>query len=55
MHGMNAELRALIDTSRWCRKNVEAVAALLPADDGELDKLVGNVVEQGEMMAFHFV
>lgn len=53
--GMNAELRALIDTSRWCRKNVEAVAALLPVDDGELDRLVEEVTTRGELMAFHFV
>jgi len=52
---MNAELRALIDTSRWCRKNVEAVASLLPADDEELDKLVEEVTTRGEMMGFHFV
>ncbi len=52
---MNAELRALIDTSRWCRKNVEAVASLLPTNDEELDKLVEEVVAAGDPMGFHFV
>lgn len=52
---MNAELRAHIDTSRWCAATVEACKALLPPDDGELDMLVEEIVADGDKMGFHFV
>ena len=52
---MNAELRAHIDTSRWCKATVEACKALLPSDDKELNALVDEVVADGDGMGFHFI
>ncbi len=52
---MDPTLRALIDRSTIHKGSVREVAALLPADEGELDALVGEVVAKGDILGFLLV
>lgn len=52
---MNADLRAHVDSSRWCAASVEACKALLPPDDAGLDTLLEEIVADGDRMGFHIV
>ena len=48
-HVMSPELRDIIQRSRWHLGAVKAVAALLPADDLELDRLIERAVAVNEI------
>lgn len=52
---MSPELRQLIVRSKFHRKAMEAVAALLPAEDGELDALIGETVQEHDAWGFVYV
>lgn len=52
---MRPELRQLIVRSKFHRKAIEAVAALLPVEDGELDALIGETVQAHDAWGFTFV
>jgi SEC-C motif len=49
---MSPELRELIDTTRWHQGAVRAAAALLPADDAELDRWIEQSVAANDEAAF---
>ena len=49
---MSPELRQLLNRSKFHRGAVNAVAALLPADDGELDGLIGETVRERDQFGF---
>jgi hypothetical protein len=48
-HVMSPELRNIIQRSRWHLGAVKAVAALLPAEDVELDRLIEQAVADNEI------
>lgn len=52
---MRPELRQLIVRSKFHRKAMEAVAALLPVEDGELDALIGETVQEHDAWGFVYV
>ncbi len=52
---MDPTLRELIDRSTFHKGSVREVAALLPADEGELDALVGEAVAGCDMRSFVLV
>ena len=52
---MNPELRRLIDRTNYHQGTVRAMAALLPADDAELDALILETLHEGGVLEFHFV
>jgi hypothetical protein len=49
---MNPELRQFIDQALSHRGSVEGVAERLPADDAELDALIGETVQENDVKAF---
>lgn len=52
---MQPELRHVIDRSKFHKSAVEAVAALLPAGDAELDALIGEAVKEKDQSGFVYV
>src|SRR4030095_2374334 len=54
-HAMSPELRDIIQRSRWHLGAVKAVAALLPADDFELDRLIERAVADNEIPGFVYI
>jgi hypothetical protein len=52
---MQTELRQLIERSQYHQGALREVTALLPADDAELDGLVGEAVKAGRQKEFLFV
>src|SRR4030095_11892927 len=54
-HAMSPELRDIIQRSRWHLGAVKAVAALLPADDFELDRLIARAVADNEIPGFVYL
>ena len=52
---MIPELRAQIERSSGDRESLRRVQALLPADDGELDRLIEEILAEGQTNAFGFV
>ncbi len=52
---MRPELRQLIIRSKWHQSALEAVAALLPVDDLELDTLIADAVRGNDQAGFLFV
>ena len=52
---MSPELRDIIQRSRWHLGAVKAVAALLPADDLELDRLIEGAVVDNEIPGFVYI
>ena len=52
---MNPELRQLIERSQYHQGALREVIALLPADDAELDRLIGEVVKAGRQKEFLFM
>src|ERR1035438_9361465 len=52
---MNTELRQFIEQCLFCLASVQRVAELLPADDGELDALIGETVQENNPKAFLLV
>src|SRR5438105_9178582 len=52
---MIPELRAQIERSSGDRESLRRVQALLPADDGELDRLIEEIIAEGQTNAFGFV
>jgi hypothetical protein len=52
---MIPELRAQIERCSGDRESLRRVQALLPADDGELDRLIEETLAEGETNAFGFV
>ena len=49
---MNPELRQFIEQALPHRGSVEGVAERLPADDAELDALIGETVQENDVKAF---
>lgn len=49
---MSPELRQLIIRSKWHQGAIAAVTALLPADDAELDALIGEAVRGNDIAGF---
>jgi hypothetical protein len=54
-HAMSPEMREIIQRSRWHLGAVKAVAALLPADDLELDRLIERAVADNEIPGFVYI
>lgn len=54
-HAMSPEMRDIIQRSRWHLGAVKAVAALLPADDSELDRLIEQAVADNEVPGFIYI
>lgn len=52
---MIPELRAQIERCSGDRESLRRVEALLPVDDGELDRLIAETITEGEINAFGFV
>lgn len=52
---MSPELRHLIDRSKWHQGAVVAVAALLPAEDSELDALIAESVQAKDQNGFCYL
>jgi hypothetical protein len=52
---MNLELRQFIDQCLFCLASVQRVAELLPADDTELDALIGETVQENNPKSFLLV
>jgi SEC-C motif len=52
---MNIELRQLIDHSQYHQGALREVMALLPGDDAELDRLIGEAVKAGRQKDFLFL
>ena len=48
---MQTELRQFIDQCLFCLASVQRVAELLPADDPELDALIGETVQENNPKA----
>ncbi len=53
--GISPELRDLIDHTRWHQASVVAAAALLPADDEELDQWIEQAIAESDMWAFMYI
>jgi hypothetical protein len=52
---MNPELRQFNDQCRFCLASVQRVAELLPADDTELDALIGEIAQENNPKSFLLV
>jgi len=52
---VNPELRHLVNYSMWGKASIEAVAALLPSDDVELDALIAEAVRERNQAGFLYV
>ncbi len=52
---MTPELRDYVETHKLEHAAVRRVIEMLPEDPGELDDLIGRIVEEGHLMAFAFV
>ena len=52
---MQTDLRQLVERSQYHQGALREVLAMLPTDDAELDRLIGEAVKSGQQKEFIFV